>query len=241
MEKVKLVDIHSHIITKVDDGSENVEASIFLLNKEKEAGTTHIILTPHYRRGMFESSIDKIKEGYNDLVNCAKSNNIDIELFLGQEIYIRKVDSFKEYFNKGKIIPMNNTDFYLLEFSYDNEIDITEVVYNAKLLNKKVIIAHIEKYNYVGIKEAMDIKDSGALIQVNASSIVGRYGFKLKRKAMKLIKEGLVDFVASDCHANREFDLLKAYNLVTRKFGSSVSNKLFSENSFNLLISRGGV
>ena len=240
MDKMKFVDIHSHIITNVDDGSESVEASIYLLNKEKEANVGYVILTPHYRRGMFESSVDKIKEGFNDLVNLAKKNNIDIELFLGQEIYIRKLDSFKEYLNKEVIISMNETLYYLLEFSYDSEIDISEVVYNAMLLNKKVIIAHIEKYNYIDIDKAYDIKSGGAFIQVNASSIIGRYGHKMKKKALRLIKEGLVDFVASDCHANREFDLREAYNLVNRKFGSEVSSKLFRDNPFNLLISRGG-
>ncbi len=235
MERDNLVDIHSHIITKVDDGSENIEASIYLLRLAKNAGIKDLILTPHFRRGMFEASVDKIKEGFSELQKIAKENNIDINLYLGQEIYIRRVGSFKEYLESGKVIPLNDTNYYLIEFSYDSEIDISEVVYNLKLLKKKAIIAHIEKYNYITLKEAEEIKATGALIQVNASSIVGRYGFGMKRKTLKYIKEGLVDFVASDCHATREYDYDKAYNLILRKFGSSVALKLFKDNAKVLL------
>ena len=238
MEYKNLIDIHSHIITKVDDGSDSIEASIYLLNKAKEAGVSDIILTPHYRRGMFETPLNDIYNGYNDLVNLAKENKIEINLYLGQEIYIHKTTSFKDYLEKERVIPLNNSDYYLLEFSYDSEIDISEVVYNAKLLKKKVVIAHIEKYNYVNLNTAFDIKNTGALIQVNASSIVGRYGFGIKRKTLKYIKEGLVDFVASDCHAKREYDFLKAYNIILRRFGEKVANKLFSENAKELLLKK---
>ena len=226
-----MIDIHSHIIPNVDDGSTSMEASINLLKDAINEGITDIICTPHYRHKMFETTISELKIQFEKLLIETKKNNLPINLYLGQEIYIRRPNALNEYKSNGKIITMNNTNWLFLEFSYTNNIDISEVCYNAKLNGFNSIIAHIERYEYVDLNEAIEIKNTGALIQVNASSINGKYGFKTKRKVMKLIKNGIVDFVASDIHLTRENGMHKAYNKVSKKFGIEIANKLFKENA----------
>lgn len=230
-----MIDIHSHIIPNVDDGSTSMDASINLLKDAIKEGITDIICTPHYRKMMFETSIDEIKEQFNNLVIEAKRNDLDVNLYLGQEIYIRRPSALRDYKNNNRLMTLNNSDWLLLEFSYTNDIDISEVVFNAKLDGYNSIIAHIERYQYVDINQAIEIKSSGALIQVNASSINGKYGFATKRRVMKLIKNNLVDFVASDIHQTRENGMAKAYNKIVKKFGLEVANKLFKENAKILL------
>lgn len=232
-----MIDIHSHVISNVDDGSSSIDASINLLKDAINEGVTDLICTPHYRHKMFETSIEDLKKQFEKLVLEAKKQNLPINLYLGQEIYLRRPKALNEYFNNGLLMTMNNTNWLLLEFSYTNDIDISEVVYNAKLNGYNSIIAHIERYEYVDLDQAIDIKNTGAMIQVNASSINGKYGFKTKRRVLKLIKNGLVDFVASDIHETRQNGMAKAYNLITKKFGSDVANRLFKENA-KILINR---
>lgn len=55
-----LVDIHCHLLYGVDDGAKTREDSIAMLDVASEEGVTDIILTPHYRHGMFSYPGDVI-------------------------------------------------------------------------------------------------------------------------------------------------------------------------------------
>jgi protein-tyrosine phosphatase len=85
------------------------------------------------------------------------------------------------------------------------------------------------------VNDISEIKSKNVMIQVNASTIMGRSGFKQKSKVMKLIKANLVDFVASDIHSRRNNYMLKAYNVVKKKFGEDVAEKLFNLNAKSLI------
>ena len=99
---------------------------------------------------------------------------------------------------------MNNQKYLLLEFSYTNELDLSEIVFSTKLKGYVPIIAHIERYEYVGLDEAMEIVEAGGLIQVNAASVIGKHGGRIKKRVKKLLKNNLVSFIASDVHSNRK-------------------------------------
>lgn len=231
-----MIDIHTHIIPFVDDGSKSIEASIRMIKEEIDKGVTDIIFTPHYRRGMFESKISNNKLEYNKFLEEIKKNNLNINVYLGQEIYIRHIDSFKKYLDYGLIMPMNNTKYFLLEFNYFDDIDISEVSYNVKLLGYKTIIAHFERYNYATLRDAEEVRNNDGLIQINASSICGMHGFKIKKRVMNLLKNDLVDFVSSDIHDSRKNVFDKAYKILRKKFGEEYANRVCNDNAFNLLV-----
>ena len=60
-----MIDIHCHLLFGVDDGPETIEGSIAMLEEAKEQGITNIILTPHYRRGMFKYDVDSLPDNGN--------------------------------------------------------------------------------------------------------------------------------------------------------------------------------
>ena len=78
-----MIDIHSHIIPRVDDGSKSLEDSLKLLKTAEEDGVTDLICTPHYRRSSFETPLNKIKEKFEQL---KEANNTKVNIYLGQEI-----------------------------------------------------------------------------------------------------------------------------------------------------------
>ena len=229
-----MIDIHNHLLPNVDDGSISIDTSISLLEEAKNIGIKKIICTPHYRVHMFETPIDVIKEKFLQVSEVAKE--MGIELYLGHEVKCRNSDEITTFINNNCLIPMNNKMILLLEFSYDHDPDINEIIYNAKLKGYKVILAHIERYKYLSFDDIVALKKCGAYIQVNAESVIGKDGSRGKKIIKKLIKHGIVDFVASDSHYNRENFLLSAYNYVKKKYGDEISQKLFYQNAEEILI-----
>ena len=210
---MQIIDIHSHIIPNVDDGSPNLETSIFLIEEQIKQCVTDIICTPHYRRGMFEPTKEEIIKNFNILKEEIQNRELNISIYLGQEIYLRRYSSLDKILSEDRIHTMNNTKYLLLEFSYTNELDLSEIVFSTKLKGYVPIIAHIERYEYVGLDEAIEIVEAGGLIQVNAASVIGIHGGRNKKRVKKVLKNGLVSFIASDIHSNRENYMQKAYDI----------------------------
>ena len=82
-----MIDIHSHILNKIDDGSKDIEMSINMLKKAELSGTTDIIATPHFMRGRFEVEYNEVLNRVENLKKISRDNNIDINIYAGQEVY----------------------------------------------------------------------------------------------------------------------------------------------------------
>lgn len=225
-----MIDIHSHILPEVDDGSENIFQSLEMLKAAEQQGITDIVLTPHYRADYLTKRAD-LEQKFEMLKSAAKKDGINVSLYLGQEIYAFR-DIIK-WLKEGKLLSMNGTKYVLVEFSVKQEMDIPETVYMLKTNGFIPIVAHISRYFYAEIETAREVKEIGGLVQINATSLCDSFFYR--RRAMKFIKEGLVDFVASDMHYKRRQDMQKAYKIVSKKFGVYIADKLFTENAKILL------
>ena len=216
-----MIDIHTHIIPFVDDGSRSIEDSIEMIKRDMSFGIDTIVATPHHITHKYTKSVQEIKENFDLLVNEVKKQNIDVKLLLGQEIcYTSRVDLL-DMLEKGELLTINNTKYILLEFKFQNEPDdVGEILYNFASRGYKVIVAHVERYDWITVDKVMRMKEEGALIQVNSDSICGLTTFKEKRFVKKILKAKLVDLVASDMHSFRPSNMDKALKKVndTRLF-----------------------
>ena len=225
-----MIDIHSHILPSVDDGSLNDEQSLDMIREAVRQGVKTFVLTPHYRadyitkRETLQTAFDKFKE-------MVAAEGVGAKLYLGQEIYA--FDGLVPALDSGKVLTMNGSKYVLVEFSLNRPMDIPEIAYTLISHGYVPIIAHLERYKYADEYIAHEIKEIGGLIQINAGSLCCRGGYK--RRASDLIKRGFVDFVASDVHYNRENFMLKAYCKVAKKFGTATAEKLFCENAKNIV------
>ncbi len=227
-----MIDIHSHILPNVDDGSDGMETSLAMLREAAGLGVSDIFLTPHYmrfRNYLSPSSINR--EIFSRVLEEVKREKLPIKLHLGNEIYY-SVDML-DAIRKGVVLPLGDSDKILIEFSLlEEEDDIGEAIANVISLGYVPVIAHLERYPYVSKTKDYEImKRMGALIQVNARSIVRHSDFAAHNKAMKLLKAGLVDFVASDQHRPGHNHMKEAYIFVSRKYGKQIAEKLFVNKS----------
>ena len=197
-----MIDFHTHIIPKIDDGSGSEEETNSLLLEAKEAGFTKIISTSHYYINRFEieeserrAKLTKIEE------NFKSKNKTDLELLLGSEIYITSniVDLLKE----GKASTINNTKYVLFELPFNHKVfNLNDVIFSLLENNYKPIIAHPERYEMVQENPNMliDLIDIGVLFQSNYASIIGAYGIEAKKTIKKLLKNDMIHFLGSDVH-----------------------------------------
>lgn len=229
-----MIDIHSHLLPNVDDGSESLETSLDILKKQEAIGVTKVILTPHYKSSTNSYTQPELIEKFNKFKDVVKQNGINVELFLGQEVYCNSkiYSSIKD----GEVLTINNTKYILVEFHYFNDTDIADYVYNLITLGYVPIIAHIERYTYLDWNTIFDLKQMGALIQVNAASIIGKNGRRVQKYLLDAMGRGLIDFVASDTHTKRQTELDKAYKKICKTLGKDIAELVLQENAENLLV-----
>ena len=112
------IDIHSHLLPGVDDGSQTIEDSLYLIKKAIEDGIEYIVLTPHYiKNGEFRLKRNEIAKRYQEFKQIVLDNNLDIKLLLGNELYIHQ-DLDEMILNK-EVCSLTNTSYVLVEFTFD--------------------------------------------------------------------------------------------------------------------------
>ncbi len=227
-----MIDIHSHILQGVDDGSPDIKTSLEMLKKSAEQGVTDVFLTPHFR-GKRKKDKQFILQEFEELRLAKERENIRINIYVGEEVhYEEQIFSDEVHAN---ILTLNNGKNLLLEFSERQEIFLSDVIYEVSAFGYNPIIAHVERYNYMTVSDLEYAKEHGAKIQINADAVTGKAGRKYKKRVFKFLKAGLVDFVASDYHSDRQNDMKKAFEIIRKKFGEDWAEKLFYKNAKELL------
>lgn len=227
-----MIDIHTHILPKVDDGAPNIEESLKMLQQAQDDGVETVVLTPHILNNTEFSNEDKYVDLYNRLLKAADDENIELNIFLGSEIYVQPEMAL----DKKMATLNNNGTYFLVEFPMGSiPLFVAEKFFNIIANGMIPIIAHPER-NMGFLKRpefAYEFVKRGALIQVNSGSILGHFGSKVKALTFKLIDHNLVHFVASDCHnANtRRCCLGKARKVIVEKWGHEMAEALFRENA----------
>lgn len=210
-----MFDIHTHVIPNVDDGSPNLETSIAMVKHEIAIGVDQIMCTPHHIYHRYEKSVEEISKAFQTLKEAVEKEKLPVKLYLGQEICYTHREDILSMLKAGKLLTLNNTNRVLLEFSFTREPeDLLDILYNFSINGYEVIIAHIERYEWISYDKVVALINEGAKIQINSNSYLGLTTWKEKRFVKKLLKKGLVDYVASDTHSFRPSTLDKSYKKI---------------------------
>ena len=196
-----MIDFHSHIVYDVDDGSETLEQSIEILKKAEKAGFRKVILTPHYMENYYEVPTDEIARKIETLREKCRKEQIDIELYQANEIYI--TNHMVEFIESQEATTINKSRYVLFELPMNEEpANLLEVIYQL-IENKKVpIIAHPERYTYIQKEpnKLIPLIEQGVLFQTNYGSLAGQYGKEIQKTAKTLIENNFIHFLGTDVH-----------------------------------------
>ena len=233
------IDIHTHILPGLDDGSRDMEQSLTMLQIAYEEGITDIIATPHNMPGKGRASRKTIDEQIRKLQLMADRCHIPIHIWMGTEYYycekvLRKLEN-------ENIITLGVSEYVLIEFNPLEEKSYIRNAVNAIYGTGYIpIIAHVERYIQLmkDIRAVEDLRKLGARIQVNASSVTGKNGFRIRLYTEKLLQKNMVDFIATDAHSDghRAPCLKNCADILKKKYGTEYTEQLLYQNAKELLL-----
>lgn len=233
-----ITDIHTHLLPGVDDGAKNFEESIRLIQLEAAEGVQNIILTPHYRKGMFETPQAVIKKNFDELAGRIREMPLEVRLYPGCEChaYTSLVDDLAG----GRLPTLAGSSYVLTEFSDSERYSFIKWEIGELLsAGFRPIIAHAERIGVFldDFNKLYFIQEAGAEIQITAAALAGEISWGSKRFTQKMIREGLVQYVASDTHdgLHRRPFLEKARLMLTKKFDAETAEELMIKNPMSIL------
>jgi protein-tyrosine phosphatase len=223
-----LVDLHSHLVPDVDDGSASIEESRASLAALYGEGVRVLATTPHLLiprlsdDHAIERELDRHRRAFDLLAEALAGESGFPALGLGQEIWAPDAASIRRVAERSDV-GLGGSRAILVEFGFQLEGSHTDVIETAVAAGRRVVIAHPERYRYVGEESPLELmrrwRDAGALLQVNAGSFSGYYRSSSPGSlelAWQMVESGLVDLVATDHHGIRRagVSLREAYEVL---------------------------
>lgn len=203
-------DMHSHLIPGIDDGSKTLEESVGLVRRLADFGLKKLIITPHVMTEFFRNTPEIIYGGLEELQTAISKENIDIELSVAAEYYLDEV--FLEKIIRGDRLLTFGGNYILVETGFMSKPNmLLESFFKLEMEGYQPVYAHPERYIYLHHDlEFLDaLAQRNIVFQLNLLSLTGYYSGPVKKFAEKLIDEGLVKLVGTDCHNARYLDALE--------------------------------
>jgi len=231
-----MIDIHSHLLPQIDDGSNSWEQSLEMARQAVADGTTELAVTHHIVNNLEFDRAPEILEKFAEMRKRLAAEKIALKLHLGSEIfYQHEIDL------SSPIATMNNRGrYFLVEFPMEGIPRSADEKFQAHLREGRIpIIAHPER-NAGFIKNpgrAYDFVKGGALMQMNAGSLTGKYGERVKNLVTMLMDSRLIHFAGSDGHntTRRPMHMGETYRLVRENWGEKVAQQIFYDNPRKML------
>lgn len=221
------VDIHSHLLYGLDDGSKSFNETQNLISDLKSFGFSQFITTPHTTPLIWDNTKEGILKQYDKVKK--ELNFSDSDLRVASEYLID--DSFLKRLENEKLLKIKD-NYVLIEMSYINPpIHLYEIIMELHSQGYQPVLAHPERYNFY--KNDYDsfkrLKNAGCLFQLNLLSSTNYYGSGITTIADHLLKENMYDFTGSDVHHQKH---INAFNFEINLKNTDALESLLTKNEF---------
>ena len=194
-------DWHSHILPGVDDGIQTLEDSLDVLAYYEKIGIREVWLTPHIMEDM-PNTVEDLRARYEELQEAYRGS---VKLNLAAENMMDNL--FNERLDANELLPIGpRGDHLLVETSYyQPPIDLHGTLERVKEKGYQPILAHPERYRYMGDADYDYLHARGVKLQMNIVSLAGGYGRTAQDKAQMMLSKGYYSFFGSDLHSLSNF------------------------------------
>jgi protein-tyrosine phosphatase len=209
-----IIDLHSHLVPDVDDGTRTVGESLEALQSLFREGVRTVVTTPHLliphlpTQDALQRELDRHRRAFDGLAAACQGHEAIPAIYLGQEIWAPDAAAVRRIVHRQDVgLPGK---FLLVEFGFDLQGTHNGVVQAVLDSGRQIVIAHPERYRYLPGMEPLDVlrgwQELGALLQVNVGSLNGHYQGSSpgsEQLAWEMVTAGLVDVLATDHHGPR--------------------------------------
>jgi protein-tyrosine phosphatase len=198
-----MIDIHSHILPAIDDGSHSIKESLEMCRLSVQDGIHTIIATPHAHDHIHETHAPELLQQKVDELNALLNGNPKIEL--GCELRFTH-EVVRNVCQRKSAPTLANGPYVLVEFPHAVVPPGSErALFELMSHQIRPIIAHPER-NIMLMSQPerfYELVEIGVLGQADTGSFTGQFGTKVQKAARIMLENGLLHFVASDCHNTR--------------------------------------
>ncbi len=233
------IDIHSHIIPGVDDGSPDMETSIALLQMAAENGTTDIIATPHVIDVSTTLTWDAIRRHVEALQKEADARQIPIRIYPGAETELNW-DLLELMQKDHSAFCLAGSRYCLMELpSLMLPPNLDDMIYELQLMDIVPVLAHPERQRQLmhEPEKLLKLLQQGCVAQSNGGSLTGVFGPKAHEKVHLLLSHQMIAFMGSDAHnlRHRNTNLKPAREKLVKHWGEAVATELLETKPRHIL------
>jgi protein-tyrosine phosphatase len=196
-----MIDLHSHILPGLDDGSRTVEDARALARRAAGDGVATIAATPHVRLD-YPTRPEEMERGVIRLREDFVAQGIDVEVLHGGELDLGMLATLDDDELRRFTLAQSGR-YLLLEFPYTGwPAGLEETVYGLGLRGFVAVVGHPERNRAVqsNPRRLAETVRMGALVQITAASLDGRVGRSSQKAAQRLLELGFAHVLASDAH-----------------------------------------
>ena len=199
-----MIDIHSHLLPGVDDGSRSADNSAAVLRQMRRGGVSSVCLTPHFsvqdlEVGRLSAKLKQHDDAFTSLKEHCNNSEIP-SLYRGSELMLDQPIPVGHPFDSA--IRLGGSRYVLVEFPPSlNAAAIRGLVKQVIALGHVPLIAHVERYSAASLNEVRDWRDAGAAVQVDATTLSSNSAERGQR-ARRIVEAGLADILAADNHGD---------------------------------------
>ncbi|NOS91566.1 MAG: capsular biosynthesis protein [Cyclobacteriaceae bacterium] len=192
-------DIHSHLLAGIDDGAKNWDDALAIILELKKCGITKLITTPHIMSDVYRNTPEIIHENLRMLKELLAEQKIEIEIEAAAEYYLDE-HLYRQVLDKQRLLTFGN-NYLLFETNFLSEpYFLKDFIFHASTQGYQLVLAHPERYGYMTLSKAEDLKNRGVLLQLNTISLNAFYSRPIQKMAQQLIDKEWINFLGSDCH-----------------------------------------
>lgn len=230
-----MIDLHCHILPGLDDGSPDLDVSVAMARLAQQDGITDIVATPHLFRGVSQlTDLSLIEKKQKELQSALDREKIPLRIHCGVEIRFSHnlLDEIKKH--RSSLV-LAGSSYMFIEFPFEYVYSgVKDVFFQTMSEGIVPIITHPERCSgFITHPEILfELVEMGVLAQINAGSVIGRYGSQIKEAAFLFLGLNCVHFMASDAHdtKNRPPVLSGALRMVEAAAGAEAARSLVEDN-----------
>lgn len=217
-----MLDIHSHILSGVDDGAQDLESSRKICDVYREVGIERAFCTPHIIASLPQNNVKSLEESFGRF----KQHDLGIEFRLAAEYMIdgRFVEA-----TSGPEMLSYDGKYVLIETPRRGLFaDIKDLLFGVIEKGYMPVLAHPERYIYYTPEEITAIKEKGILFQLNIPSLADYYGEHIGQRARYFFDNGMYDLVGTDFHGPEQLKFISPLSLDAK--GMRILERLVENN-----------